>query len=234
MLTALKRIVPAAARRSIRQKLDDWKLRKAIQPLRREGKFTAEELADFHKAWGNEGFSADRRYLAETLRLIEQHRGPVLECGTGGTTVLAAVLAERLGFEIYSLEQDPDWSVVAQRALKYNHLSSVRILDAPLRTSGDAMWYDTSKLSLPRHFGVIVCDGPFIAQSQGEAIYRNWRYGVMPYLKHSGTTFGALLLDDVDDARAVPILERWRTEFNTTYEIIDTGPREKCAIVRSA
>jgi hypothetical protein len=232
MLRLIKKVIPVSGRQAIRRKLDDWELRRAMEPLRRNGKFSTDELAAFHKAWGNEGFSADRRYLAEVIRLIEAHPGPVLECGTGGTTVLAGVLAERYDFDVYSLEQDPEWSVASRRAVRYNDLKRVRIFDTPLKKFSDYMWYDTERVSLPKHFGLIICDGPFIEQTLGDPIYPNWRYGVLPYLKQSGTTFDALLLDDVNDQRAKGVLDRWQREYDAKQELISAQEGD-CAIIRA-
>jgi hypothetical protein len=57
--------------------------------------YARQQLLAFRRAWSNEGFSADVRYLAETIRLIEKHGGPVLECGTGASSLIAGILGER-------------------------------------------------------------------------------------------------------------------------------------------
>jgi hypothetical protein len=67
--------------------------------------------------------------------------------------------------------------------------------------------------ALPMHFALIICDGPYIDQGLGEPFFSAWRYGVLPWLRNHGRTFDTLLLDDVDDARALPVLEAWRSEF---------------------
>ena len=231
MRTLLKRSLPEPARRTIKLKLWDLSLRKAIEPLRRTGNFTGPELNAFWQAWGNQGFSADKRYLQETIRLIEENRGAVLECGTGATTVIAGVLAERYGFHVYSLEQDPAWSSKASRAIVRNGLNRVHIIDAPLKRFGDCMWYDPGKASVPDRIGLIICDGPYIAQELGEPVYSSWRYGVLRYLLDNKIEFGALLLDDVNDPRAPAVLSRWKREFGITYELIHTDEGD-CSVVR--
>ncbi len=233
VLGLLKMLIPPSGRVAIRSKLADWNLHRAIQPLIATGRFTSEQLVTFRSAWSNEGFSADVGYLAETIRLIEKHRGPVLECGTGATTIISGILGERYGFDTYCLEQDRSWSLAARHALEYHNIRRVHILDTPLQSYGRYAWYNTAGLDLPKHFGVILCDGPFVDRSRGDAIYDSWRYGVLPFLHRTDTTFDALLLDDVNDNRAPNVLQRWIADWNTRHHVISSENGE-CAIVRSA
>jgi hypothetical protein len=187
---------------------------------------TEEEVAVFHQAWGNTGFAADQSFLAELLRLLSS--GPVLECGTGGTTLLANVMGLRNGFKTYCLEQDASWaSEVARWGLR-----SVRVLDAPLKNHGSYRWYEVQE-ALPKHFSLIVCDGPYIAKEHGQLHYSAWRYGLLPWLKETGRTFDVLLLDDVNDPRGPPTLERWKREFGISAERVASENGE-LAIIRPA
>lgn len=231
MLGLLKKLIPPSQRDAIRSKLTDWNLRRALQPLIANGRFTPEQLVAFRSAWSNDGFSADVAYLEETIRLIEKHGGPVLECGTGATSLISGILGERYGFDTYCLEQDRTWALLAQHALDYHEIGRVHILDTPLRSYGPYAWYDTEGLQLPKHFGVILCDGPFVDRSRGDAIYNSWRYGVLPFLRRTGSTFDALLLDDVNDKRADNVLQRWITDWNTRHDVISSEHGD-CAIVR--
>jgi hypothetical protein len=220
-LRALTRhVLPATARHAIRGRVSAWQVQRAIEPLRAKGSFTADELRRFHAAWPGEGFSADVTYLSELLKLIERFPGDVLECGTGATTLVAGVLAERSQTHVFSLEQESAWAIAARRVMRRNAIRRVRIFDAPLKSFGDYAWYDTSGLSLPRYFGVVICDGPFIAHTVPEPHHSAWRYGVLAYVKTSATGFGALLLDDVNDPRAAAMLERWRTQYGATCDVI--------------
>ena len=230
MRTFVKQLIPAAGREAIKSRVWAWRLKRAIEPLRANGRFTADQLHAFWVAWGNQGFSADKRYLSETIRLIQENRGDVLECGTGATTMVAGVLAERYQFQVYCLEQDPAWSSVVRRAVAANRLSRVHVLDTPLMMYGDYMWYDIGHIVLPRNFGLVICDGPYIASTLSECVYKNWRYGALPYLKQSRSRFAALLLDDLNDQRALSMLTRWRTEFAVTQENIHASEGDCCVI----
>lgn len=224
MIRALcRKLVPAAARRATRQRISRWQIERAIRPLRAQGYLTRSELAEFRSAWSNEGFSADITYLAELMRLIDKNPGDVLECGTGATTIIAGVLAERLKFRVFCLEQDAEWLAVGQKAVKYHRLSRVEILHAPLKTFGNYSWYDISPAALPSSFGVVICDGPFIDKALGEPHYSQWRYGILPFLRCKRASFGSLLLDDVNDPRAPHVLENWKKQFGISYDLIQSG-----------
>jgi hypothetical protein len=233
MRSLLKKMIPEAGRRALRRAIGDRNLQKAVAALRRNGKFSIPELVEFRKAWGNEGFSADLTYLAETIRLITQYPTDVLECGTGATTIIAGVLAELYGFDVYCLEQDPEWSQSVRRSVKINGLNRVHIIDAHLIKHSDYMWYDMSAVKLPHKFGVVLCDAPFIAEDLGEPFFSSWRYGILPFCRQSGTSFRALLLDDLNDnySRAEPVLARWRSEFQISQDVISSSEGE-CAVIR--
>ena len=141
-------------------------------------------------AWGNEAFSADVSYLQQLIRRVRDCRGPILECGSGLTTVLA----ERTGATVWSLEQDETWARHLERALVDNRIERVRLLQRPLRSFDQFLWYDVETLDLPRHFPLVLCDGPAVFQDRGETFYRSWRYGVQPILSGRAITFGEMLV----------------------------------------
>lgn len=217
----LSNLVPNPVRAYLKNLRRDFDLRAALRPLRQKGRMTDGEVAAFHRAWGNEGFAADKDYLARLLTMLET--GPVLECGTGGTTLLANVMGQRNGFSTYCLEQNPDWAKPVNRSLTLT--STVRVLDAPLRDFGEYHWYDPREV-LPIHFALVICDGPYIDAALGEPFYSAWRYGVLPWLNSTGRTFDALLLDDVNDPRAPAILRRWESEFGVNVDRLSSSNGE--------
>jgi len=221
----LTTLFPRPVRTYLRNVWRDTSLRLTLMPLRQKGQMTDAEVAAFHKAWGNEGFAADKDYLARLLTMLEA--GPVLECGTGGTTLLADVMGQRNGFKTYCLEQNPEWARPVNRSLTRS--STVRVIDAPLRDFGEYHWYDAQE-ALPMHFALVICDGPYIDAALGEPSYSAWRYGVLPWLKSTGRTFDALLLDDVNDPRAPAILQRWEHEFGATVKRLASA-EDECAII---
>lgn len=222
MRSLLKNIIPKSGREAIKLALQTRALRQALVPLRERGKVTTVEMRAIRSAWGNEGFSGDTRYLEETAGLLPSCRDPVLECGTGVSTLVEGVLAEKYGFDVYCLEQDSQWAAVVRRQLLAHRLTRVTIIDAPLVRYGDYVWYDVSAAKLPNKFSAVICDGPFVDRSWGDEIFANWRYGVLSYFRQSGSTYQALLLDDCNDRRAANVLARWKTEFSAASRVTTT------------
>ncbi len=217
-IVRIGKLFPAPIRHAVRDALKDRSLRKAIEPLRRSGRMTSDQVESFANAWGNVGFAADSDYLAQLTKMLDT-TGPVLECGTGGTTLLSNAMGLRNNFRTYCLEQNPDWTVGTRRMLPKN--SNVVILDTPLKHFGNYCWYDVKQI-LPMHFSLIVCDGPSIEKEHGEPIYSSWRYGILPWLKSTGRTFDALLLDDVNDPRGPAVINRWISEFNVVVNQVES------------
>jgi hypothetical protein len=184
---------------------------------------TDKRLEDFHKAWGNWGFPADLDCLRQLACLLEKNTGPVLECGSGSTTLLSNQVGLSKGFWTYSLEQDKQW-VTDMRALLGEH-SKTRVMYAPLGDQGGHYFYETAEY-LPDHFSLIICDGPFIDKDIGEPWYSGWRYGLLPWLKRGNKTFGLILLDDMNDPRAEAMVARWVKEFGVGVQRIKSSNGE--------
>src|SRR5258708_4569610 len=101
MRALIKKLIPKAGREVIKDALQARALRKALMPLRVNGHVVRDEMVAIKVGWGNDGFVGDVRYLEETAKLLKSCRGAVLECGTGATTIIAGVLAEKYGFDVY-------------------------------------------------------------------------------------------------------------------------------------
>jgi hypothetical protein len=94
-------------RRSARRTLDAldatwrlWRLGRYVEALRAVADRDVDapaRLAGMRSAWGNDGWSADLEYLRAVADRMRGVTGPVLECGSGLTTIVMGVLAERRG-----------------------------------------------------------------------------------------------------------------------------------------
>ena len=215
--------LPSPVKDFIKARIRYSAIRRALKPMKARGSLTQPEIAAFRKAWGNEGFSADQTFLAKLLKMLTA--GPVLECGTGGTTLLENLAGLRKGFKTFCLEQDRSW---AQDVIDSGP-QAVKVVIAPLKDFGGYHWYDVPD-TVPMHFALVVCDGPYIDKALGEPHYSAWRYGIFPWLKETGRTFDVMLLDDVNDARAPAILARWKREFGIKVEEIESSDGI-CAVI---
>lgn len=233
-------VVPARVRAPIRQRMinpimrrfDDWRFAKLVSVLRRERAANPGLIEKMRRAWGNEGFSAHPSYLREVAARVAQSDGPILECGTGLTTLVAGVVAEARGLSVVSLEQDRKWLARAQRALSRNGVRNVELHYAPLRRYQDYVWYDIGSIALPKRLGLVICDGPWVSTEETDpAAHANWRYGVLPVLRNSGIAVRELLLDDSSESRGPDVLQRWSSEFGVRPELL-RAPDGDCALIR--
>jgi len=207
---------------SARRAMDDHRLRFVLDTLRSGAPIDRELLRTARRAWGNESWSAHLRYLEEGTKRASRSTAPILECGTGLTTLLACAVAERKGVRVYCLEQDAVWTEVVRDALARYGLSA-RVSHAPLVRHDDLVWYDIRGIELPRRFGLVLCDGPAVLEPWSPEIRAGWQAGVLPVLRDEGIAVDEVLLDDADEPRAAGLLERWRLEFDCDEVVIGTA-----------
>jgi hypothetical protein len=170
-------------------------------------------LVELITAWGNTGWSAQEEYLRVCITQALNSNGPTLECGSGLSTLLLGVVAQRNGFEHWALEHEREWSVRVHRAVKRYRLSAVRVSTAPLKHYTGFDWYDPPLQEMPAHFAMVVCDGPPTGTLGG-------RYGLVPVMRERLQPGCVILLDDAwrEDERAVA--RRWQAELDSTHELV--------------
>src|SRR5881396_3334352 len=117
-------------------------------------------LAELRAAWGNDRCAADLDFLAEVAHLAAVTPGPVLECGSGLTTLLLGALAGRRGVEVWSLEHDLEWRRRVSAALREHVAGQVYLWLSPLGDYGAFDWYAAPLPLMPEQFRLVVCDGP--------------------------------------------------------------------------
>lgn len=237
MLKYIKSRIPAPLKQTVRQtlldpiqrKVGDWHLKRSVQAFRSGRALDRDFIENFRRAWGNEGFSADATYISETVSRIERCNTPILECGSGITTLVAALVGERRNLTIWSLEQDSEWADFVGRRLKENNIRNVELKHTPLRNYGGFVWYDIEKIELPNYFEFVLCDGPAVFDVWGAA-HAQWRYGLLPALAGRGAKVGDILLDDATEPRAANLLRRWRQEYGMGHRLIRAADGD-CAFV---
>jgi hypothetical protein len=169
-------------------------------------------LALLQRAWGNHGFAAKTDYLRTVVAAVLTTSGPILECGSGLTTLLLAALAGRRGVPVWALEHLPEWRAKVARAVRgFPH---TRVVDAPLRPYGEFDWYDVTPALLPERFALVICDGP-------PGTTRGGRYGLLPVL--GDRLHGAIvILDDAHRSDERDIIARWKREAGVDFRVAGT------------
>jgi predicted O-methyltransferase YrrM len=207
-LDAFKRLVPRAVRRATREAWRAGRWRAAMHALLALGPGAVPGrrlLQSLREAWGNDGFSADVAFLEALVAQAATTPGPVLECGSGLTTVLLGALAGTRGVEVWTLEHEPGWFARTETVLWRHHVPGVRFCLAPLRDYGAFTWYDPPLEELPEAFSLVVCDGP-------PAVTPGGRYGLMPLLGGSLAPGAVVLLDDAARPSEAAVVEQWSRE----------------------
>jgi Methyltransferase domain len=152
----------------------------------------------------------DLPYLRTVLDYAAHARGPILECGSGLTTLLLALAAPRAA---WSLEHMKEWQRHVQTRL-WLAGTEANVLLAPLTSYGLFQWYEVPA-ALPREFHSVVCDGPPGATPGG-------RYGLLPLLGDRLSKGTVILLDDAQRLDEQRVLQRWEKEAGWRYTIKDS------------
>jgi hypothetical protein len=177
-------------------------------------------LATFRASWGNDGYTAPVEYLQLVADRARNTGGPILECGSGCSTLLLGLVAATRGVEVWSLEHDAQWRDRVTGALRRLGVGGVRVVHAPLRSYGGFDWYAPGDATtLPDRFTLVVCDGPPSVSTRGG------RYGLLPVM---GGRFGPgteVLLDDAARPEEAAVLSRWATERAFRTEIDEGAGR---------
>jgi hypothetical protein len=139
------------------------------------------------------------------LRYASRSSGPILECGSGLSTLLLGLTADRTGNTVWSLEHDPVWAEQVDRKLRALRICSVSVYCVDLRAYPGFHWYDPPLAQMPWDFGLVVCDGP-----PGD-IYGG-RYGLIPVMRARMRSRCIVLLDDLQRKPEQEILARWNAE----------------------
>ena len=217
MNSNIKKLVPKPIKRVVRKLVQKRQLKSAIGaiadlPLGQNP--SRQLLADLIDGWDNDGFVADLDYADELARRGTTTTGPILECGSGMTTIILGLLAGRRGVEIWSLENSEEWYRKITGTLASHGIEGVRISLAPLRDYGGFSWYDHAKLALPGEFSLVVCDGP-PGTTQGG------RYGLVPLLGNRLSSGSVILLDDAERPGEVESIDRWKTELHLDIRVVE-------------
>jgi hypothetical protein len=213
-LKKIKKLVPRSVKLAAQAALCEYRFQRALQALLRLPAGETPPIAlieELAVAWGNEGFAAKGDYLLEICRQAARTSGPILECGSGLSTILLGVLAGRRGVSVWALEHIPEWAARSQKVLKSHQLHNVNLCLTPLQDYGEFTWYNKPS-GLPERFSLVVCDGPPLS-------VRGHRYGLMPVLGERLAEGGVILMDDTTLTEEQEVMQRWVQEFRVSVEM---------------
>jgi tetratricopeptide (TPR) repeat protein len=187
-----------------------------VQRLREDplGFVSSEEglIGELIRLWGNPIWSAGPEYLQACVLHLCNCQGPVLECGSGLTTIVAGALAQDKGLEYFALEHDSRWAKKVAAFCGSLGIESVKVLEAPLRRyERGFFWYEAPFEEMPDRFSLIICDGPPGSVPGG-------RYGLVPVMRGKLRKGCVILLDDAHREGEQRIARMWEKELPATLE----------------
>jgi hypothetical protein len=212
LLKNFKRVIPAPLKRAVKEARLNRQLGRAVQRIADLPPGTipgAQMLIDLQTGWDNDGFAARTDYLKEVFQRAATVSGPILECGSGLTTILLGLVAGRRGIKTFSLEHHAEWRTRVTNVLAQFQIENVQVCLAPLRDYDGFSWYDPPFADLPVEFELVICDGP-----PGET--RGGRYGLWPVFAERLSKSSVILLDDTQRFGEAEVLRRWATEADLT------------------
>jgi hypothetical protein len=201
----------------MRRVRDDFRLDAAMRRFAAdpEASLTAGNglLGELIEGWGNSGWSAQQDYLRACLEAALTTSGPILECGSGLSTLLLGAVARQRGCEHWALEHMEPWAAKIEKCVARHDLRATRICVAPLRRYAGFDWYDPPLASMQRAFSLVVCDGP-------PAHTRGGRYGLLPVMRNHLAPGCVILLDDAEREHERAIAWRWQAEAGASHEVV--------------
>ena len=208
-----KRLLPSASYAKYEAWDQQRALRRGLNLLRGwDGEGAAPPFAfdDIVYGWGNPDCGAFADYAEACYCHALKAPGPVLECGSGLTTLILGVAAERTEHPVWTQEHHPEWGAKIQETLRSFGLSLVNVCVAPLTDYEGYGWYDPPLERMPKDIALVVCDGP-PGQTEGG------RYGMLPVMKDYLRDDAIVLLDDAGRPREQQALSRWAEDFGTVH-----------------
>lgn len=162
-------------------------------------------LADLVYGWGNAAWSGAPELLQSCVQHALRARGPVLECGSGLSTLLVGAVLQRTGGQLWSLEHLPEWAERVSSQLEKFGINSVHLSVAPLADFGEYQWYSPPVEAESLRFELVICDGPPSSTVGG-------RYGLLPVMWQYLARDCVILLDDAERDEEQAIVRRWCRE----------------------
>ena len=213
----VRTLVPLGARAALRRWQRRVRLQRGLRTFGTDpgaallpGSRLLSELVD---AWANEGWSARGEYLGACVAEALACRGPILECGSGLTTLLLGLVARRRGLFVWTLEHSAEWGARVARELAAIGDLPVELNVKALRQEREFDWYDPPLPSMPPLFSLVVCDGPPHSTRGG-------RYGLAPTMQDRLPPGCVILLDDAARGPEQEIAARWAMELRAEYEVL--------------
>lgn len=191
----------------------------AIQSLKAGNPHTW-DFARLFADWGNH-FAAKPDLQSAMYWIAREATGPILETGSGLSTIILGIAAQIAGVTVHALEHDPDHYRATMKAIKLNGLNDrqVRLHYAPLKRheyepGKTCLWY-TIPEGLPEEFAMVLCDGP------QQRFGRDGVFKIIPERVKNAK----LVLDDAANMEASKLLDAISQRTGRKFNLVNGGER---------
>ena len=161
----------------------------------RKGTWTVHDLAEARRYDDNK-FGASNDVLSIAVGFAAKANGPIIEAGSGLTTVLMAAATEHT---VYCLEHHEGYAERLRMMAREAGVGNIGLCVCPIKDN----WYDLTGKTLPKHFSVGLNDGPPRQLSN--------RHGFMDVF---GEQVDVMVCDDADDQEYRTYLTSWSDTRN--------------------
>jgi predicted O-methyltransferase YrrM len=174
----------------------------------RDGTEAPDDYSEAYRYAGN-NYAADAGTLALVTAIARKCRGPIIETGSGLSSVLMGLATDHL---VYSLEHLEQYKTLTLRWATEAGAANVGLCCAPLVD----FWYDLEPFDLPNKFAFGFCDGP------------PRLYGTrMKFFEAFGSRCTVILVDDFkSDICFSNQVREWAAENGRTVEV-----HGRCALI---
>lgn len=153
------------------------------------GQTTTDVFERWRQSYFNRDWAPATDFIEAAFHVASEAEGPIIECGSGLTTLALAMGAKISGQKVYVLEHDDGFLAATMNLLEtYDLADHVLMRHAPL----DDKWY-SNPISRPlgREFTVAVIDGPPRDQCDRSAFFSIYGHHLAPRCR--------ILIDDASD-----------------------------------
>ncbi len=156
-------------------------------------------------------FGALEDVLALCVLMARKADGPILETGSGLTTILMA--AANPEQTVYCIEHDPGWAAQLETMAYTAGTTNIALCTQPIRNG----WYDLLDIELPERFALALVDGPprHLASR-------------MPFYEGLAGRCETIIVDDADDPGYAEAITAWATQAGRKIDFVD----ERAALIR--
>lgn len=168
--------------------------------------------------WGNQ-YAAMPDLQSAIYWIAKEATGPIIETGSGLSTLVLGIAAQHADVTVHALEHDPDYYRSTIALLKQYGIRNVRLHYAPLERheyepGKTCLWYRVPE-DLPQQFAMVLCDGP------QQRFGREGLFKLIP----ERIAGAKIVMDDAANLAKSQALDRISQRTGRTFNIVDSGQR---------